>query len=177
MSNSATCTAYWRTRDGSLEPWAMCGEPAPYEVGDTFFCDHHYRRVLQWAETAVRRQGEAVYYVRRTDGMIKVGTSRKAAVRLATLAHEHGQLALMAIHAGGYKEESAVHRKFKELHIGGEWFHPELPLLQHIARVRKTTGNLEFEGDGLPPRMSGAALGRLIRDAKERWAEWELSGA
>jgi hypothetical protein len=177
VSNPATCTAYWRTRDGYLGLWAVCGEPALYEVADTFFCDHHYRRALQWAETAVRCQAETVYYVRRADGMIKVGTSRKAATRLAALAREHGQLALMAIQAGGHKEESAVHRKFRELHIGGEWFHPELPLLQHIVRVRKATGNLEREDDGLPPRMSGAALGRLIRDAKERWATWGPVGS
>lgn len=172
-----TCTAYWRTRDGRLEPWAICGEPAPYEVADTFFCDHHYRRALQWAEIAIRREAAAVYYVQRADGMIKVGTSRKAAVRLATIAHEHGQLVLMAIQPGGYEEETAVHRRFRDLRAEGEWFRPELPLLQHIVRVRKAAGNLEFEGDGLPARMSRAALGRLIRDAKERWVTWEPTGS
>lgn len=177
MTDSATCTAYWRTLDGRLEPWAMCGEPAPHEVSDTFFCDRHYRHALQWAAATVRSQPGMVYYVQRADGMIKVGTSRVTASRLANLIREHGPLTLMAIQTGSYEEESAVHRKFRDLRAGGEWFHPELPLLQHIARIRRAAGNLEFESHGLPSLMKRAALNRLIRDAKERWADWEPVGA
>lgn len=163
MSNPATCTAYWRTRDDQLVP-AVCGEPAPYEVADTFFCDHHYRRALQWAETVVRCRDSMVYYVQREDGLIKIGMSRDCPVRLETIARQHGPLDLLAVHGGARQEEAAVHRAFKALRVEGEWFRPELPLLEHIVKVRKKRGNLEREE--MPPMLSRITLGKMIARAQ-----------
>jgi len=171
VSNSAiaasarTCAAYRRTRDGILMT-VTCGEPAPHEAADTFLCDCHYRRALKWAEDAARCQAETVYYVQREDGLIKIGTSRTTASRLAYLAREYGPLSLMAFHGGGRQEEAAAHRAFKALRVEGEWFRPGLPLLEHIVEIRKTMGNLEYENDGMPPRMSRAELREMIRDLR-----------
>ncbi len=164
------CGAYLRTRDGVLMPRAACSEPAEHEVADTFFCRRHYRRALEWAEKAARWMNSIVYYVQRPDGMIKIGTSRAADSRLGTIGRKHGRLVLMAFHAGAHAEEAAIHRAFKGLHIGGEWFRPELPLLEHIVKVRKTMPNLEPENSGLPPRMNRLELSRLIRATRERAA-------
>jgi ribosomal protein S30 len=102
--------------------------------------------------------------------MIKIGTSRKPGVRMDSIGRKHGSLLLVAIHGGWYAEESAVHRRFKALHIGGEWFRPEMPLLDHIAKVRKTMGNTVPENDDLPRRMNRLEFCRLVRQAKERTA-------
>jgi hypothetical protein len=160
------CTASWRSRDGRLDPGTVCGEPAEYEVADTMLCGHHYRRALAWAEKAARWSNSIVYYVRRPDGMIKIGTSRAATGRLGAVARGHGPLLLVALHGGARAEEAAVHRAFKALHIGGEWFRPELPLLEHIAKVRQAMGNLVPEDDGLPPRMTRAEFSRMVRQAR-----------
>lgn len=141
-----------------------------HEVADTFFCDVHYRRALAWAEKAARWSNSIVYYVRRKDGMIKIGTSRVAARRLEEIAREHGSLILMAFHTGARAEESATHRRFKALRAEGEWFRPALPLLEHIAEVRRTMGNLEGENDGMPPRMTRLELSRLMCAARVRGA-------
>ena len=163
MTTMPACTASWRTRDGVLIPEAKCGQPAEYEVADTFFCDHHYRSALAWAEKAARWANSIVYYVQRPDGMIKIGTSRAAGSCLGAVARQHGQLVTMAFHTGARAEEAAVHRTFKALHIGGEWFRPEMALLEHIAKVRKTMGNLVPEDDEMPPRMNRLEFGRLLR--------------
>jgi hypothetical protein len=161
-----TCAAHWRTSDGALASWAVCGEFAPHEVADTFFCDHHYKRALEWAEKAARWANSIVYYVRRPDGMIKIGTSRSPGSRLESIARTHGSLLLVAFHGGARAEEAAIHRIFKVLHIGGEWFRPELPLLEHIAKVRKTMSNLVPENDDMPPRMNRLEFSRLVRQVR-----------
>lgn len=175
MSDSATaaegqlppaCGAYWRTPFGRLAPESKCREPAFREAADTLLCDHHYKRALEWAERAARWANSIVYYVQRPDAMIKIGTSRNAGSRLGGIGREHGPLILMAFHTGARAEEAAVHRIFKALCIGGEWFRPELPLLEHIARVRKTMSNLVPEDDDLPPRMNRLEFSRLVRRVK-----------
>lgn len=164
------CAGYWRTPDGQLQAYAACGKSALNEVADTFFCDHHYRRALAWAEKAARWANSIVYYVQRGDGAIKIGTSRTPASRLGNLAREHGPLVLMAFERGARAEESAMHRKFKTLCIGREWFRSELPLLNHIAEVRKSMSNLEERDSGLPPRMTRLELSRLMRQVRNRSA-------
>lgn len=165
-----TCAARLRTRDGQLVPDVRCPDPATCEAADVLLCDRHYRRALEWAEKAARWANSIVYYVQRPDGMIKIGTSRAADSRLGSIGRAHGQLVLMAFHTGARAEEAAVHRVFKTLCIGGEWFRPELPLLEHIAKVRKTMSNLVPENDGLPPRMNRLEFSRLVRKARTETA-------
>jgi hypothetical protein len=152
---SHPCAAYERPSG------EMCGDPAPHEAAGTFFCDYHYERALQWAAEAGRTEGSLVYYVRRErDGLIKVGTSRVFASRFADLSREHGPLLIMAAHRGARREEAAVHRYFKALRAEGEWFRPELPLLEHILKVRAATAERSYEG--LPPQLDLLELGRII---------------
>lgn len=164
------CGANLRYRDGS-KPGALaldvkCPEPATREAADIPLCDRHYRGALEWAEKAARWSNSIVYYIRRPDGMIKIGTSRAAGSRLDSIARKHGKLVLMAFHTGARAEEAAIHRKFKALHIGAEWHRPELPLLEHIAKVRKTMSNVVPEDDDLPERMNRLEFSRLVRATK-----------
>lgn len=167
----AQCAASLRYPLGGIAPGSRCPEPAFREAADILLCDGHYRSTLKWAERAARWANSIVYYVQRPDGMIKIGTSRVAGSRLGAVGREHGRLLLMAFHTGARAEEAAVHRKFKSLHIGGEWHRPELPLLEHIAKVRKTMSNLVPENDDLPPRMNRLEFSRLVRQVKTAAAD------
>lgn len=113
------------------------------------------------AEEAVRAERTVVYYVQRqSDGLIKIGTSRGLAPRMVTLKREHGPLLLIAVVAGSHKEETALHRQFKELRAKGEWFRPELPLLEHVYALMKER---PLEPDpSLPPLMVRRAIGSMI---------------
>ena len=86
-----------------------------------------------------------VYYVRRdADGLIKIGTTTKLGNRMSNLRGVHGPLRLMAVRAGGRPQEIALHQKFAELRETGEWFRPELSLLDHIARLRRPSASSNF---------------------------------
>ena len=162
------CAASLRYPLGGLALGSKCSEPAFHEAADILLCDRHWRGIREWAEKAARSADNIVYYVQRPDGMIKIGTSRSAGSRLADIARKHGQLMLMAFHTGAHAEETTVHRRFKALHIGGEWFRPEIPLLEHIAKVRKTMSNLVPEDDDLPPQMNRLEFSRLMRRVKQK---------
>jgi hypothetical protein len=165
------CGASLRDNSGAIQSRSKCPDPAFHEAGDILLCDRHWRGALEWAEKAARWSHSIVYYVQRPDGMIKIGTSRAPGTRLDGIARKHGQLILMAFQTGAHAEETAVHRTFKALHIGGEWFRPELPLLDHIAKVRKTMSNLLPETDDLPPRMQRLEFTRLVRKVKAQQRE------
>src|SRR5208282_4491661 len=99
------------------------------------------RRIL--AAEAARAEHSLIYYVRRADGAIKVGTSRGLAARMDSLTREHGPLQLMATHGGTYAEENALHHEFRILRIKPreEWFRPGLHLLERIHQVRWNHGD------------------------------------
>lgn len=98
------------------------------------------------AERDARARKATVYYVRRTDGLIKIGyTGRELRVRLYGLRREHGPLEVLTTHSGGYDAEQANHRRFAALRVTGEWFRPEPELLAHIARI-----NARHASDSMP---------------------------
>lgn len=75
-----------------------------------------------------------VYYMRRTDGDIKIGFSANLGVRARNLARQHGTLTLLATEPGGLDMEQHRHREFGVLRISPnrEWFRPGRTLLLHI---------------------------------------------
>jgi hypothetical protein len=156
-----TCTACWRP-PGSEEQ--TCGEPAPYEAADSYFCDYHYERAIKWAAEVARIETSLVYYARRESDSIKIGTSRTIASRWTTLRQEHGPLILMAAHRGAHREEHMIHDRFAALRVEGEWFRPGLPLIEHILKARKVTDLRATEE--LPPLLDLLELGRMFRRLK-----------
>lgn len=124
-----------------------------------------YEADIVRAVEAARAESSVVYYVRRdSDGLIKIGTSRTLAKRLATLKRESGSLRLIATVGGAHREENALHRQFAELRAEGEWFRPELPLLEHVYALMKKCP-LEAS-PGLPPILERRAIGSMINKIK-----------
>lgn len=113
------------------------------------------------AGEAARAEVSVVYFVmRESDGLIKIGTSRNLAKRLVPIKKENGPLKLAATAGGDHKQETALHRKFAALRAEGEWFRPELPLLEHVYALMKERP-LE-PAPGLPPIMARREIGSMI---------------
>jgi hypothetical protein len=113
------------------------------------------------AEEAARAEVSVVYFVRReSDGLIKIGTSRSVAKRLVSIKRKHGPLMLIATAGGDHKRETEFHRKFAGLRVEGEWFRPELPLLECVYALMKERP-IE-PAPGLPPIVARKEIGQMI---------------
>ena len=80
-----------------------------------------------------------IYFVQAGEaGPIKIGrTQHPIAKRLKSL--QVGcpwPIRLLAIRSGNFLSETAVHRKFKDYRISGEWFLPDKEILDFIEEVR-----------------------------------------
>jgi hypothetical protein len=78
-----------------------------------------------------------VYYVQRSDGAVKIGTSEGLGSRLRSLRSAHGQLDVLATEPGGYHAEARRHDEFAGLALGGEWFRPGEDLLALVAAISR----------------------------------------
>lgn len=83
-----------------------------------------------------RRDLNIIYYLRRGDGLIKIGTSHNFGSRLSRLRKEYGDLQILLTHSGGYERERELHGKFAELGVGGEWFLARKRLTNWIKKCR-----------------------------------------
>lgn len=83
-----------------------------------------------------RRELALIYYLRRGDGDIKIGTTWRLKTRMASLQREHGPLQLLLTHSGGRHQESGLHQRFAELRVGGEWFTARKRLTDWIRKCR-----------------------------------------
>jgi hypothetical protein len=155
---------------GRLNPLEvpLCGKPAEGRVGNAGFCGKHMDAAFAWHDELVgqergaerqleieakrRRKAEMasweahgsqiVYYLRRADGAVKIGTSINLANRLIALQREHGQLEILLTHCGDHPRETEMHKRFADLCIGGEWFRLEETLLEWIVHVRRKRANV-----------------------------------
>lgn len=157
------CTARWATTGVHNIEGEVCCEPATEKVGDFLLCEYHRDRLFGWevkrklwgiAEIrdaqiaadkeriqeaeAARGKYSIVYYLRReSDGMIKIGSTRRARSRFSELKTSYGPLRLLATHGGELREERDAQYRYDEfLAEGKEWFRPAPRLLRHILRVR-----------------------------------------
>lgn len=78
-----------------------------------------------------------VYYLRMSDGCIKIGTSRRALERIAAHRRNAGAEEVLAVEFGSYDLERERHLQFaSDLVRGREIFHPSDALMAHIAELR-----------------------------------------
>ncbi len=169
----------------------LCGEPAVTDVGGAPVCDRHYSRALAWhremsareekaeaqieAEADRRRQEEMrtwkadgsqiIYYLRRADGAVKIGTSTEFGRRAGDLTGEYGKLELLLTHCGDYPREKETHRQFADLALGREWFRAEEPLLSWIVQVRRKRVNMLTKIPGTEPLWY---IRDLLREAQAK---------
>lgn len=99
-----------------------------------------------------------VYYTRRADGMIKIGTTVHFKARMKALTNEHGELQILLTHPGSCKEEDAMHKRFADLAIGHEWFRPDEALLSWIVSVRRQHANVRTRLPGTVPLSAVLSL-------------------
>lgn len=80
-----------------------------------------------------------VYFIQvGADGPIKIGFSSDVAQRLRTLQTGHTEkLRLLHKQVGTKEDEAALHRKFRNIHIKGEWYEADAVLVEFI-RKRKS---------------------------------------
>ena len=131
------CAASLRNEVDVIVSGSRCPEPGLHELADILLCGRHYHAAREWAARVPRRERGIVYYLLRSDGQIKIGTTENYADRSGNLRREHGPLRLMTTEEGGRDRETQMHRRFRDLCVWGEWFRPELPLLTHIALLRR----------------------------------------
>lgn len=80
-----------------------------------------------------------VYFARRRDGCIKIGSASNVEERLKQLSAAAGEaLQLIGTMAGGVTHERALHRQFKAHRAHREWFNPSAELWAYINA--NTTG-------------------------------------
>lgn len=106
-----------------------------------------------------------IYFIRRANGDIKIGTTKNYSHRLIALRAEHGDLTLLTFMDGSHKLEKCIHHNFKHLQHGdSEWFQPGTDLMEFIqSKELRAKFVAEYEKE--------IALKRAIRVEKERIAK------
>ncbi len=78
-----------------------------------------------------------IYFLRRADGAIKIGTTKKYYTRRSGLTKRCGDLELLGIMDGDREKELEIHERFRKLRLNHkrktEWFQPGKELLDYIA--------------------------------------------
>jgi Meiotically up-regulated gene 113 len=184
-----TCTARWATTNAGHQAGDICAAPAVEEIGDSELCRHHYNRAMKWfyerkielplryqrqleesrrkAAEEARLAAEArsiVYFLRRGDGIIKIGFSASYPSRLNSLQAKHGPLRLLLAYAGGRKEESEAHDRYASLCVGGEWFRPSVPMLLDVQRLRRTWAT---RPNRLPEQVTVSEIRALVKAMRQ----------
>jgi hypothetical protein len=82
---------------------------------------------------ATRSYEPYVYFLQREDGAVKIGCSRRVALRRGEVERgEKTPCALLGMQAGDRQLEQELHRKFAAHALGHEWFAPAHLLLDYI---------------------------------------------
>lgn len=99
----------------------------------------------QQEEERRNRARRWVYFIQEGDsGPVKIGFSRDVARRLGELQRQaKAPLRLLVSFEGTRRDEAALHTRFADHRLFGEWFHPAAELLEHVAALqgrKKTVG-------------------------------------
>lgn len=76
-----------------------------------------------------------IYFVKNSEGLIKIGYTKDIQKRLSTLMHDHGQdLQLLKCICGTRYSEKSLHKRFSSLSVGKEWFRSNTELIEFIEK-------------------------------------------
>ena len=79
-----------------------------------------------------------IYFLQSLDkdspkfGLVKIGTTIRFLSRLEQLTREHGELKVLGLQEGGYKEERLLHKQFIHVWREYEWFELSPDLQEYI---------------------------------------------
>lgn len=80
--------------------------------------------------------GAVVYFIQDENGNVKIGRSLESRLgeRLSDLQSGNAQtLTLMGVCPGDVRLETSLHRRFKHLHVRGEWFRLTPEIVEQIV--------------------------------------------
>ena len=75
-----------------------------------------------------------IYFLKRNDGLIKIGTTKEFHKRYKTLTKEHGDLEILGWKEGARDVEQELHKTFSSIRIIDEWFYAAPELLEYIQK-------------------------------------------
>lgn len=102
-----------------------------------------------------------VYFLRRHDGLVKIGTTGKFHDRLHALEGSHGPLEIIRVINGDARRENSIHAALRSHHEYGEWF-------RDGSDVRAYIETLE---DGAIVNASETDRQRAWREGEEKTVE------
>lgn len=80
-----------------------------------------------------------VYFVMRlSDGLVKIGVTRRLEKRLRELRRLYGEIRLLGDQPGSAHDERELHRIFGHLRVFGEWFEIDDDVLAYMVLLRNT---------------------------------------
>lgn len=109
-----------------------------------------------------------VYFAKRSDGLIKIGSSKNPMKRLRDNRAWCPDARLFLQVSGERSREAELHSRVKASRMAGEWFYPTIEVLGLAAELVDRDGDLQ----GLGLTLDGAAFDpKYMLGTKER-AEW-----
>jgi Meiotically Up-regulated Gene 113 (MUG113) protein len=120
--------------------------------------DKRRREMTECSRAAELKAASLIYYIMRSDRLIKIGTTARVTARMRTLEDQYGEIRLLLTHPGDRQAEQQLHREFSAWRWRGEWFHPGKPLIEHIRLIRQQQGRRRPEVEGTVTRADLLAL-------------------
>lgn len=122
-----------------------CGVAAMVGVYDAILEAARSNRENHKSAHRKREDVAHVYFIRRDDGLVKIGYSHDPAVRLSQLKQQHQcGMEILATTSGARAAEKYLHERFSAHRATGEWFHPADVLMRHIAGLRSRAAINDF---------------------------------
>lgn len=76
-----------------------------------------------------------IYVLKRSDGLVKIGTTTDLAGRMQSLAKAHGPLEVVRLVEGDARREREMHHRYRMHRQFGEWFAPDPVMLAELAAL------------------------------------------
>lgn len=119
-------------------------------------------------ETPKRERKEYVYFLESSDGTaVKIGFSTNIPLRIQALKPKHPGIKLIGTMPGGYHKEHALHRKFSEYRLSGEWFATAEPVRKFIAKWPVKKKSLDVDSAALHMLFDSSMLDRIENYRRE----------
>lgn len=76
-----------------------------------------------------------IYFLKRSDGLVKIGYSSRVQSRISELSGSHGDLEIIRIINGDRKREAQIHNLCRKHNEYGEWFRDSADLRKIIEEI------------------------------------------